>query len=61
VNAEDILEEIRELHRPIEPPEGMVLMGSQKGKRYCEGCDFGDPYLIPEWPCETRLIVDGRS
>jgi len=57
--AQDKIDRIRELHSPIIPPEGMVLMGSVPGRQYCAGCDCGDPYLSVEWPCETRQICDG--
>jgi len=59
--AMDKLERIRELHSPVVPPKGMVLMGSTKGTLYCAGCDCGDPYLAIEWPCETREICDEET
>ena len=52
------LDRIRELHSPIVPPNGMRLMGSIEGEKFCAGCDCGDPYLAIEWPCETREICD---
>ena len=58
IDANDALEEIRELHCPIQPPEGMALMFSTKGTQYCEECTPEDPFYAVEWPCATRLIVD---
>ena len=55
------LDRIRELHSPIVPPKGMVLLGSTKGTLYCAECSCDDPYDSVEWPCETREICDEET
>lgn len=52
------IDRLRELHSPIVPPKGMVLMGSTKGVQYCAECSCDDPFDAREWPCDTRLICD---
>jgi len=54
---QEALEAIRKLHGPMYPPVGAKWLSSGR-EAFCGGCDTGDPYLIPRWPCETRKIAD---
>ncbi|AZS12629.1 hypothetical protein HWB99_gp093 [Mycobacterium phage DrLupo] len=52
---------IRELHSPVQPPEGHIWMGARPDHTDdvpCAGCSTGDPYIDQPWPCETRKICD---
>jgi hypothetical protein len=36
----------------------MQFFGSYDRTPKCDGCATGDPYLDPDWPCETRELAD---
>lgn len=47
---------VRELHASESPPPGKKWV-SGGVRPHCAGCETGDPYLDPEWPCETLAVV----
>lgn len=56
-SAQARIDRVKALHKPLQPPEGhQWLTGGREPK--CEGCDTGDPYDTPEWPCDTIRALD---
>lgn len=49
---QDALEDVLNIHTPEYAPRGYDFMGHD-GKPICNGCNPGDPYLAPDWPCDT--------
>jgi hypothetical protein len=58
IRAEAANERVRRLHVPETPPEGNVWISGGTAP-HCAGCSTGDPYLDPEWPCDTIRALDG--
>lgn len=50
------LRAILDLHKPEAPPPGHSWV-SGGAAPHCEGCSTGDPYLDPEWPCDTVTLI----
>jgi hypothetical protein len=46
------LRAVVELHKPYNPQP------LQPDWFLCEGCDCGDPYLSPEYPCPTIQAIE---
>nr|WP_062336148.1 hypothetical protein [Herbidospora sakaeratensis] len=55
------IQRVRDLHTPEQPPEGHAWIDTGDARPKCEGCDQGDPYLTPDWPCATIRALDDTT
>lgn len=55
------VQRVRELHKPDVPPEGHVWVSGDGRTPHCAGCECGDPFLDPDWPCDTIRALEGTT
>lgn len=50
------LRAVLDLHKPATPPPGHSWVSGGAAPK-CEGCDSGDPFLDPDYPCDTVKAI----
>lgn len=55
--AQAAIARVRELHKPEEPPPGQQWVSGGRVAK-CAGCDTGNPFESPDWPCDTIQALD---